>query len=90
MLCTKCYRTSVEAARLEIGLTTCYKCALSIPRKKGLMISDHKTAMAIQVMHPATYQAAKSVFARRAGKQCNLGKSMNGAGKTAIYNEPIQ
>jgi len=88
-LCTKCYARSVEPARVEIGLRTCYTCALSIPRKKGMMTSDHKTALAIQIMHPKTFKAAKSVFARRAGKACNLGKSMHGAGNTAIYNEPI-
>jgi len=54
-----------------------------------MMTSDHKTALAIQIMHPKTFKAAKSVFARRAGKACNLGKSMHGAGNTAIYNEPI-
>jgi hypothetical protein len=88
-LCAKCYSRSVEPARVEIGLLTCYTCALSVPRKKGMMTSDHKTALAIQLMHPETFKAAKSVFASRTGKACNLGKSMNGAGKTAIFNEPI-
>jgi hypothetical protein len=88
-LCTKCHLRSIEPARVELGLTICYQCALTIPRKKGMMVSDHKTALEIQIMHPDTYEVAKSVFARRAGKACNLGKSMNGSGKTAIFNEPI-
>lgn len=89
MICTKCYQRSVEPKRIEVGLNTCYTCALNVPRKKGMMTSDHKTAMAIQIMHPSTYEVAKRVFARRAGKACNLGKSMHGSAVTEVHHELI-
>lgn len=87
MLCTKCYKRSIEPARLAAKLLTCYECALNVPRKKGMVSYAHKTAGSIDIMHPATYAVAKKVFARRAGKQCNLGKSMNGAAQTTIYHD---
>lgn len=66
MICPSCYET-VEPAREELGLPTCYACASThpVPRYKGAMVYAHKTGGAISLMAPEEFTRFKKLTNRK-------------------------
>jgi len=51
MNCIKCLIKEVEVERVEIGLEICLDCAKKVPKVKGYMSFQHKTAPVVQIVH---------------------------------------
>jgi len=66
LTCPSCYET-VEPAREDLGLSTCFSCASShpVPRYKGAMVYAHKTGGTISLMAPDDYTRFKKLTNRK-------------------------
>jgi hypothetical protein len=66
LTCPSCSQ-SVEPAREELGLSTCYSCASAhpVPRYRGAMVYAHKTAGVLSLMAPDDFTRFKKLTNRR-------------------------
>jgi len=62
--CPSCFK-SMPAARKAAGFSMCIDCSPQIALKSA-NVYGHKTAGAVEIMHPLTFQNYKRVTARKA------------------------
>ncbi len=79
-LCPRCFR-QMPAERKQAGFSLCITCAPQIALK-GANIYGHKTAGAVEIMHPKTYDNYMRVSYRSA--KGTHGPSFQ-RGTTAVY-----
>jgi len=78
--CPRCLK-SMPAERKSAGFAMCVSCSPQIALK-GANIYGHKTAGAVEIMHPDTYRNYKRVSSRKA--KGTHGPSFQ-RGTTAVY-----
>ena len=78
-----CCSQAIEAARVELGLKVCLRCAKNGKhqgRYLGAMVFEHKTAGALQIMNAETFADFKAKTARK-GQSSTLRNVLVGGGR---------